>query len=77
MIGRGKEDGGQPDAFHAEAPSGGGISVVEIIHAIDDAPEIADAVAVGIGEGAHKDLIEHPMIVLHVQARSFRRGYAE
>ena len=76
MIGRGKEDRCQPDPFNSQAFSGHRIPIVEIIHPVDDSPQIADAVPIRIGEGADEDLIEHPMIVFHLQAISFRNGKA-
>ena len=76
MIGRGKKDRRQPDAFNAKAVPGSGIPVVQVIHPVDDAPQIADAVAVGIREGTRKDLVEHAGIVFHFQAVPFPRGDA-
>ena len=64
VIGGGVVDGGQPETLHPQAQTGGGVAVIEIVEAVDNAPEIADAVPVGVGEGAHEDLIKDPGVVL-------------
>ena len=46
--------------------AGIGVTVIEVIHPIDDAPQIAGAVSVGIGEGAYEDLIKD-ICVAHVE----------
>ena len=63
MIGRRGKNRRQPDPFDAEGFSGIRIAVVQVIHTVDDAPKIADAVVVGIGERADKDLVEDPCVV--------------
>ena len=65
MIGRGLEDGGEPDALDAQGLAGVGVPVVQVVEPVDDAPEVPDAVPVGVGEGAHEDLVEHPGVVRH------------
>ena len=47
---RGGEDGGEPDGVDAEP--------LEVVEALDDAGEVADAVAVGVLEGAGVDLVD-------------------
>ena len=74
MIGRGEEDGRQPDASDAQAGAGFRVPVVQVIHTVDDAPEVAGAVPVGIGKGSDEDFIKNPVIVFHIQALSFRGG---
>ena len=66
MIGGGIKDRGEPDALHPQTQAGGGVPVVEIVKAVDDAPQVADAVPVGVGEGAHEDLVEDAGIVLRL-----------
>ena len=63
VVGVGGEDGGQPQSLHAQAFAGAVVAVVEVVHPVDDAPQVSDAVSVGVGEGAHKDLIEDPGVV--------------
>ena len=65
MIGRGLEDGGEPDALDAQGLAGVGVPVVQVVEPVYDAPEVPDAVPVGVGEGAHEDLVEHPGVVRH------------
>ena len=77
VIGRGKEDRRQPEAFHAQAVSGERIPVVQVIHPVDDAPEIPGSVPVRIGKGTDEDLIENPAVVLPVQPAPFRGGRTE
>ena len=72
MIGRRKKHRRQPDAFDAEAVPGRRVSVVQVIHPVDHAPQIADSVPVGIGKGTDKNLIEHAAVVFHVQPFLFR-----
>ena len=62
MIGRRTENGRQPYALHSERSAGGGITVVKIIHPVDNALQIAYAVAVRIGERADEHLIENALI---------------
>ena len=76
MIGRGQENRSQPDSLNAQAVPGSRIPVVQVIHPVDDSPQVTDTVPVGIGEGSHKNLIEHPVVVFHVQAFSFPGGKA-
>ena len=66
MVGRGFEDRRQPDSLHPQAFSGCRISVIEVIHPVDDSPQVARSVSVGVGEGAHKNLIEHPVVVHNI-----------
>ena len=39
MVGGGGEDGGEPDALHAQAGLGEHIAVVQVVKAVDDAPD--------------------------------------
>ena len=64
MIGRGFEYGREPQSLHAERSAGGGVAVVEIVHAVDYSADIARAVSVGIGEGTDEYLIEYPVMPL-------------
>ena len=63
VIARGLEDRREPDALDAETFARIGIAVVEIVQALDDPAQIADLVAVGVGEGADEDLIKHAVVV--------------
>ena len=74
MIGRRKEDRRQPDTLDAEAFPGLRITVVQVIHPVDDPPQITDTVSVGIGIGTHKDLVKHTAVILHFQPLFFRGG---
>ena len=51
---RARVDRAQPDRVHAQ----GGIGPAQVVEAAEDAGEVADAVAVRIGEGARVDLVE-------------------
>ena len=63
VIGRGFKDRRQPDAFNTEACAGEGIPVVQVIQTVDDPPQVADTVPVGIGKGTGEDLIENTVPV--------------
>ena len=72
VVGGGGENGTEPDALHAQTDAGVGIAVVEVVKAVDDAPQVADAVAVGIGEGAYKDLIVNSCVAGRTHAHHSR-----
>ena len=67
VIGGGEEYRRQPDPFHAEAETGIGIAVVQVIQTVQDPAQITDAVSVRVGERADKNLIEHPVVVGYVR----------
>ena len=48
MVGGGGEDGGEPDALDSQALTRVDIAVVEVVEAVDDAPQVSDTVAVGV-----------------------------
>ena len=54
MAGRGNKDRIQVDGVHAQ--------VLQIIQLSDDAGDVPDAVAVGIGKAAGVDLIDDPAL---------------
>ena len=72
VIGGGLENRREPDALHAKAEAGVRVAVVEIIKAVDDPAQIADAVSVRIGEGADEDLVKHAAVVLRLKAGAQR-----
>ena len=73
VIGGRAEHRRQPDALDSETPSGVRPPVVEVVHAVEDAPQIAGAVPVRIGEGAHEDLVEDAAVVLTDKVRPQQR----
>ena len=73
VIGLGFEDRREPDAFDSQTQPGGALSVIEIVHAFDNAFQVSDAVPVGIREGSHENLIEHTIVILgRCRAGKFR-----
>ena len=58
-------EGRQPDRVDAER---GRRAVVEVVEAGDDAGEVADAVAVGVGEAARVDLVDDGLLPPHARA---------
>jgi hypothetical protein len=53
------EDGHQPERVDAQIGVGLGVAVVEVVEAGDEPAQVAFAVAVGVLEAAHEDLVEH------------------
>ena len=41
---------------------GGGVAVVEVVEALDQPAQVADAVSVGVPERTHEDLVEDPIV---------------
>ena len=46
----------QPDRVHAEAVR------TEVVQVVDDPDQVADTVAVRVGEGSRVDLVDHPTL---------------
>ena len=74
MIGRGTENRRQPDTLYPQAFPGLRIPVVQVIHPVDHAPDIADTIPVGIRERSDKDLIKNPIVIFHIQTLFLRGG---
>ena len=64
VVRGGQENGIQPNTLNAQALAGIGIAVIEIVKSVDQSTQIADAIPVGVGKRAHKNLIKHPVIGL-------------
>ena len=65
MVGGGYEYGRKPETLYSEIVSLADITIVEIIHSVDNASEIADTIAVAVREGAYEDLIKGPVIIVY------------
>ena len=66
---------GQPQTLDTQAGVRKNIPVVEIVQLLQDSRDISLPVPVGIGKGANKDLIEHPVIVVGFVRDNGSRGF--
>ena len=66
VVGRGFEDRRQPDPLHSQALSGRRIPVVQVIHPVDDSPQVPCPVFVGVGKRTDKDLVKYPVVVHNI-----------
>ena len=64
MIRRRREDRRQPKPLHAERLARIRIAVVQVVHSVHNALDIADPVPVRVRERADKDFIEHAVVIL-------------
>ena len=63
MVGGRRKNGRKPNALNTQIFAGVDITVVEIIKTVDNAPQITDAIGIGIGKRAYKNLIKGALFV--------------
>ena len=62
MVARRLGDGHEPQRRDAEVVGRGRVAIVERVEALGEAAQVTDAVAVGVGETAHEDLVEDGVV---------------
>ena len=65
MVGRRREYRWKPDSLYAETFARIYVSVIEVIHSVDDTAQISRSVTVWIRKRTYEYLIEHALVVVN------------